>query len=123
LPAREPRDPDGLVDHTLQPLQVEGFEQIIVGSLLHHLDGVVGRTGHGDEDDGDPGIDRPDLPEDFQAGLVRQAEVEENDVGWLEADAFNAFGARGRMLRAVLRRGEYVPDLVGHDVEIVVDQK
>ena len=41
-----------------QLVQVERLEQVVVGPLLHRLDGRVGRLGHGDEDDRDARIDR-----------------------------------------------------------------
>ena len=40
-----------------QLVQVERLEQVVVGALLHRLDGRVRRLGHGDEDDRDAGVD------------------------------------------------------------------
>ena len=70
-----------LADHAPQLVQVERLEQVVVGPLPHRLDGRVRRLGHGDEDDRDARVDPADLLVDVQAGLVGQAQVEENDVG------------------------------------------
>ena len=82
-----------LADHPPQLVQVERLEQVVVGALLHRLDGRVRRLGHGDEDDRDARVDLADLLVDLQAGLVGQAQVEENDIGRLGTDALEPFGA------------------------------
>src|SRR5208283_2287193 len=70
-----------------------------------------------------PSVNRADVLEDFQPGLVWQTEVEQNDVRRLESDAFDPFAARGRVLHVVLRPREDVPDLGGYDFEIVINEK
>ena len=47
-----------LADHAPELVQVERLEQVVVGALLHRLDGRVRRLGHGDEDDRDARVDR-----------------------------------------------------------------
>ena len=74
-----------LADHPPQLVQVERLEQVVVGALLHRLDGRVRRLGHGDEDDRDARVDPADLLVDLQPGLVGQAQVEQNDIRRLGA--------------------------------------
>jgi hypothetical protein len=54
---------------------------------------------------------RPSRSPIKQAGLVWQAEVEQDHFGWLEPDALDPFVTRSRMCHMVLWRGEDVPDL------------
>src|SRR5207245_554994 len=76
------------------------------------LDGRVRRLGQGDEDDRDPRVDRPDLLVDLQAGLVGQAQVEENDVRGPSADALEPFGAGAGHLDPVTGGGERLAQLL-----------
>jgi len=67
-----------LADHAVQFLQIKGFEQVIVSALLHRFDGRLGRSDYGDKYNGDARVDLAELLQEIQAGLVGQAEVEEN---------------------------------------------
>ena len=58
----------------------------------------------GDEDDRDARVDPADLLEDVQAGLVGQAQVEEDDVGRVGADALEPLRAGAGDLDPVQRR-------------------
>jgi len=49
--------------------------------LLHGLDSLVGALGSGDNDDRDAFVDATDLLEKLQSGLIRQVQVEDNDIG------------------------------------------
>ena len=70
-----------LADHPAELLRVERLEQVIVGPLLHGLDGRVGGGGGGDEDHRDAGVDPADVLVDFQPGEVGQAHVEQDHLG------------------------------------------
>ena len=85
-----------LADHPPQLVQVERLEQVVVGALLHRLDGRVRRLGQGDEDDRDARVDLADLLVDLQPGLVGQAQVEENDIRRPGADPLQALRRRCR---------------------------
>ena len=77
----------------------------------------------GDEDDRDAGVDLPELPEDVQAGLVGQAQVEENNVRASGGDPFQALCGRLGDLDPVRGRGEHVAHSVAEQVRVVIDQK
>ena len=78
--AHQPGDLERLADHAVQLLQVDRLEQVVEGPVPHRLDGRVGRPDHGDKHDRDAGVDLAELRQDLQAGLVGQAQVEENNV-------------------------------------------
>ena len=101
-----------LADDPSQLAQVERLEQVVVGPLLHRLDGRVRRLGHGDEDDRDARIDLADRLVDLQPGLVGQAQVEQNDVGRLGADALDPFRAGAGHLDPVSGAGERLAHLL-----------
>jgi hypothetical protein len=86
--AHQPGNFERLVDHVVQFLQVNRLEQVVVSPIPHRFDGRVGRPGRGDHDDRDAGVDSPELPQDVQAGLVWQAQVEENNVWASGGDPF-----------------------------------
>jgi hypothetical protein len=54
--AHDARHVQGFSRHPSQLIEVERFEQVVERSPLHRLDGVVGRFGHGHEDDRDARI-------------------------------------------------------------------
>ena len=112
-----------LADHPPQLVQVERLEQVVVGALLHRLDGRVRRLGQGDEDDRDSRIDLADLLVDLQAGLVGQAQVEQNDIGRSGADALDPFGAGAGHLDAVSGSGEGLAHLLGDQDRVIVDEQ
>ena len=68
-------------------------------------------------------VDAADLLEDLQAGLVGQAQVEENDVRASGGDPFQALCAVLGDLDPVCGRGEHVAHLVAEQVRVVIDQK
>src|SRR5207302_8742132 len=68
-------------------------------------------------------VDSPELTQDVKAGLVGQAQVEENNVRASGGDPFQALCARLGNLNSVSGRGEHVPHSVGEQVRVVVDQK
>ena len=112
-----------LADHAVQFLQVKRFEQVIVSTLPHRFDGRIGRPDHGDKDDRDAGVDLAELLQDVQAGLVGQAQVEENDIGPNFGGALEALGARVGNLDLVCGGGEDVAHLVREQVRVVIDQE
>ena len=63
----------------------------------------------------------PDLLIDFEARLIRQAQIEEDDIGWFGADTLEPFGAGGGDLHAVPRDGEGFAHLIGDQVRVVID--
>ena len=112
-----------LADHAVQFLQVERLEQVVVRPLPHRLDGRIGRPDHGDKDDRDAGVDLAELPQDVQAGLVGQAQVEENDVRPGVGDAFRPSAPVLGDLDPVCGGGEHVAHLVREQVRVVIDQE
>ena len=121
--AHQPGDLEGLADHAVQFLQVDRLEQVVVGPVPHRLDGRVSRPDHGDEDDRDAGVDSAELRQDVQAGLVGQAQVEENNVRASGGDPFQALCARVGDLNPVFGGGEHVAHLLGEQVRVVIDQE
>ena len=121
--AHQPGDLQCLADHSAQLLQVERLEQVVVGPLPHRLDGRIGRPGQGDEDDRDAGVDGADLFQDLQAGLVGQAQVEENDVGRRGRDALEALRTRIGDLDSVCGGREDVAHLLREQPRVVVDEQ
>ena len=121
--AHQAGDLQRLADHAVQLLQVQRLEQVVVSPLPHRLDGRIGRPGHGDQDDRDAGVDLAELPQDVQAGLVGQAQVEQNNVRPTVTGAFEALAARGGDLDPVCGRGEHLAHLVREQVRVVIDQE
>ena len=121
--AHQPGDFERLADHAVQLLQIDRLEQVVVSPVPHRLDGRVGRPDHGDHDDRDAGVDSPELPQDVQAGLVGQAQVEENNVRASGGDPFQALCARLGDLNPVCGRGEHVAHSVAEQVRVVIDQE
>jgi hypothetical protein len=89
----------------------------------HRLDGRVCRSDHGDKDDRNAGVDSAELRQDVQAGLVRQAQVEENDVRASCGNPFQAIRTRVGDLDPMFGRGEHVGHLFGENVRVVIDQE
>ena len=104
-------------------MQVERLEEVVVGTLLHRLDGRIRRLGQGDEDHRDPRVDLADLLVDLQAGLVGQAQVEQNDIGRLGADALEPFGAGAGHFDAVTGSGKRLAHLLGDQDGVIVDEQ
>jgi hypothetical protein len=91
--------------------------------LPHRFDGRIGRPDHRDKYDWDAGVDLAELPQDLQAGLVGQAQVEQNNVWPNGGDAFEALAARVGDLDPVCGRGEHLAHLVREQVGVVIDQE
>jgi hypothetical protein len=91
--------------------------------LPHRFDGRIGRPDHGDQYDRDAGVDLAELPQDVQAGLVGQAQVEENGVWPNVGDTLQALGARVGDLDPVGGGREDVAHLVREQAWVVIDQK
>ena len=121
--AHPPGHFERLADHSTQLLQVERLEQVVVGALLHRLDGRVRRLGHGDEDDRDARVDAADLLVNLQARLVGQAQVEENDVRMPGTDPLEPFSSGARHLDPVSGSGERLAHLPRYQGRVVVDQQ
>ncbi len=112
-----------LADHPPQLVQVERLEQVVVGSLLHRLDGRVRRLGHGDEDDRDAGVEAADLLVDLQPGLVGEAEVEQDHIRRPLGDATDPLRAGTGHINPVLRGAEDLVDLRQDQVRVVVHKQ
>ena len=121
--AHQPGDLERLADHAAQLLQIDRLEQVVVGPVPHRLDGRVSRPDHGDKDDRDAGVDSAELRQDVEAGLVGQAEVQENNVRARSRDSFQALGAGVGDGNPVSGRGEHVAHLVAKQVRFVIDQE
>ena len=120
--AHQTGDLQRLAEYAVQFLQVERFAQVIVRPLPHRFDGRIGRPDDGDQDDRDAGVDLAELLQDVQAGLVGQAQVEENNV-WPNVGALEALGGRVGNLDPVGGGGEYMGHLVREQVGVVVNEK
>ena len=121
--AHPPGHVQRLVDYPPQLVQAERLEQVVVGAVLHRLDGGVGALGHRDEDDRDARVDAADLLVDLQAGLVGQAKIEQNHVGRIGADALQPRGPRAGNLDPVLGRRERLAHLLLDQGWVVIDEQ
>ena len=89
-----------------QLVQVQRFEQIVVGSVPHRLDGRVRRLGSGDEDHGNACVDPANRLVNLQAGLIGKVKVEKYDIGRIGADIFKPCHAAAGHLDAMRGGGE-----------------
>ena len=121
--AHQPADLQRFTDHAFQLLHVERLEQVVVRPLLHRLDGRIGRAGQGDKDDWDTGIDLANLTQDLQSGLVRQAQVEENNVRRRGRDVLQTLRTSVSDLDSVCGGGEYVAHLFREQPRVVIDKQ
>ena len=112
-----------LADHPPQLVQVERLEQVVVGPLLHRLDGRVRRLGHGDEDDRDARVEAADLLVDLQPGLVGESEVEQDHIRRPLGDATDPLRAGTGHINPVLRGAEDPVDLRQDQVRVVVHKQ
>src|SRR5262249_53418331 len=81
----------------LQLVEIDRFEEVLVGAALHGLDGRLGRRVGGDEDDGEARVELTDAVEDVEAAHVGQADVEDDrvrHVGPYQVEALLAAGGR-----------------------------
>ncbi len=69
-----------LADHPPQLVRIKRLEQIVVCALLHCRNGVVGALVRGDENHRYTRIDLADCSVNFEAALVGQAPVQEDDI-------------------------------------------
>jgi len=95
----------------------------VVGPVPHRLDRRVCRSDHGDKDDRNTGVDSAELRQDVEAGLVRQAQVEENNVRASVGNPLQAICTRVGDLDPMFGRGEHVGYLVVEEVRVVIDQE
>src|SRR5262249_30493622 len=103
--------------------QVEGLEEVVVGALLHRLDGRVRRLGQGDEDDRNPRVDAADLLVDLEPRLVRQTQVEENNIGRGGPYVLKPFRPGPGHDDAVARPVEGLAYLLRDKVRVIVDEQ
>jgi hypothetical protein len=89
----------------------------------HRFDGRIGRPDHSDHDDRDASVDSPELPQDLQAGLVGQAQVEENNVWASAGDTLKALGTCVGYLDPVCWGREDMAHLVREQAWVVIDQE
>ena len=112
-----------LVDHPPQLVLAERFEQVVVGAVLHRLDGRVGALDDRDEDHRDPRVEAADLLVDFQAGLVGQAEIEQNHVRRIGADILEPRSPGAGDLDPVSGSGERLAHLLLDQVRVIIDEQ
>ena len=62
---------------------VERLEQIIIGANFHRFDGGFGGAKRGDQNDGQTGLGRVQLPDEFQAVQARQLQVGDDKIEWV----------------------------------------
>src|SRR5262249_11975087 len=94
-----------------------------VSPVPHRLDGRIRRPHHGNHDDRDAGVDSPELPQDLQARLVGQTEVEENDIRGCGPNVLEALATRVGDLDSVLGGEEEVANLLREQVRVIIDQQ
>ncbi len=117
------RNLQGRPDHPSQLLQVERLEQVVVRPVTHRLDGSIGRTGQCDKHNREAGVDRADLLEDLQPGLVGQTQVKQNNVRRSGRDALQALGACAGDLDTVSGSREQVANLLLEHFRVVIDKQ
>ena len=96
--AAHPLLSQGLLDHELEFLVVEGLGEVAVRSFLHGLDGVGDAPVGGEDQDRQGRMDEPQFLQNHQPVPVRQAEVGDGQVEDLSlgcADGLFAGRARG----------------------------
>jgi hypothetical protein len=91
--------------------------------LPHRFDGRIRRPHYSDQDDWDTGVDLAELPQDVQAGLVGQAQIEENDVWPNVGDTLKALGPCVGDIDPVSGGGEDVAHLVRKQAWVVINQE
>ncbi len=78
---RIPRRLQRIGHQLLEPRNIEGLEQVIVGAQLHGLDGRLRGAVGGHEDDRKLRIELADPPQGFQAVEPGHANIAEHQVG------------------------------------------
>ena len=76
----------------------------------------------GDEDDRDPRVEAADLLVDVEAGLVGQAQVQEDDIRRPGADLLQPLGASAGHLDPVSGGGESLAHLPRDQGRVIVDE-
>ena len=109
-------------DDRLQLDQIERLEKVVEGPLLHRLDGRVRRLRNRDEDHGNPGIDFANRLVDIQARLVRQAQVEDNDVGQLGTHAVKPVRPGAHDFDPMRWGGERLPHLPRDHGRVIINK-
>ena len=112
-----------LADHPPQVVRVERLEEVVVGTLPHRLDGCVCGLRHGHEDDRDARVDPADLLVDVQAGLVGQAQIEENNVRRHGTDPLEPFGAGASHFDPVSGPGEHLAHQLRDQCRVIIDEQ
>ena len=121
--SHQPPEFQGLDDNAAQPSEVERFEEVVVGALLHRLDGGVGGRGPGDEDDGDAAVDLTDPLVSIQPRQVGEVHVEQDDVGRLGRDLAEPFLGRVSDLDANALGTQGMNRLIQDHRRIVINQQ
>jgi hypothetical protein len=103
-------------------VRVERLEEVVIGALPHRLDGRVRPLGHGHEDDRDAPVDPADLPVDVQAGLVGQAQVEENNPRRQGTDPLQPFGGGASHFDPVPGAGEHLAHPLRDQCRVIIDE-
>src|SRR5262249_31858540 len=75
------------------------------------------------EDNRDARVDAANVLVDLQAGLVRQAQIEENDVRRPGTDPLESFSTAGGDLDPVRRRGERLAHLPREQGRVIVNEQ
>jgi hypothetical protein len=121
--AAQPRQLQRLPDHSAQVLVVERRDHIVVGPLLHRLDGVMRRGGLREEHDRDAGVDLPDASVDVEPREVGEAKVEQDHIRRPLADATDPLLAGAGHINPVWRGAEDMVHLRQDQVRAVHEQQ
>jgi hypothetical protein len=113
----------GLDDNAAQAGDVQRLEEVVVGALLHRLDGGVGGRGPGDENDGDAAVDLADLLVSLQPRQVGEVDVEQDDVGRVGPDLANPLLGRLSDVGLHALRPEGMGHLLQDHHRIVINQQ
>ena len=84
-----------------QVVHLERLRDVVVGAVLHGLDGAGAAAEGGHHDDFEVGILALQLPEDGEPVLVGQLDVHHHEVGHLLGDGRDALGPGRGVLRLV----------------------
>ncbi len=91
--------------------------------MPHRLDGGIRGPRQGDKHDRDAGVNGANLVQDLQARLVRQAQVQENDIRGRGRDALEALATRVGDLDSVCGGGEEVAHLLREQLRVIIDEQ
>jgi hypothetical protein len=103
-------------------VEVQRLLEVVGRAPPHGLYGVVHRPVGGHQHHLDRGVDPEDLRQELEARAVREAEVEEHQVGRLLAHPVDAVGSGLGDPHVVIRAGQRLRDLAAEQALVLDDQ-